>query len=187
MSWNAKLIEKLLLTLTMADPEWFTLKGKPVIYTRAFVELYNWRNHKQVHEIYEIIKLEKMRASIAENLRNLGAYWMMKILSILHSAHVVPRDQDKFVFYINNYIDWNYFNQLYDLDWIEKVIKNTDLVARKLGPALTRATNERVEVAKKKRRKREKMIERLKIEAMDARRQRAKRGISLSSKKEENY
>ena len=44
----------------MADPESFTLKGKPVTYTGAFVELYNWSNCGQVHKIYEIIELEKM-------------------------------------------------------------------------------------------------------------------------------
>ena len=39
--WNGKLIRKLLLTVTVTDPEWFTPKGKPVTYTGAFVELYN--------------------------------------------------------------------------------------------------------------------------------------------------
>ncbi len=39
--WNGKLIGKLLLTVTMADPEQFTPKGKPVTYTGALVELYN--------------------------------------------------------------------------------------------------------------------------------------------------
>ncbi len=39
MTWNDKLIGKLLLIVTMADPERFTLKGKPVTYTGVFVEL----------------------------------------------------------------------------------------------------------------------------------------------------
>ena len=29
---------------------------------------------------------------------------------------MVPRDQDKFVFYVNNHINWDQFNKLYDLD-----------------------------------------------------------------------
>ncbi len=41
MSWNSKLIERLLLIVTVADLKRFTLKGKPVIYTKAFVEVYN--------------------------------------------------------------------------------------------------------------------------------------------------
>ena len=89
----------------MADPERFTLKGKSVIYTGAFIKLYNWRNCGQVHEIYEMIKLDKICVSTIENPYNLSAYQMIEISSILRSAHVVPRDQDKFVFYINNYIN----------------------------------------------------------------------------------
>ena len=115
-SWNSKLIGRLLLTMTVTDPKQLTPKAKPVTYTRAFVELYNWSNSWQIHEIHRIIKLEKMHASTAENLCNLGAYWIIEISSVLHSAHVIPRNQDKFVFYVNNYIDWGQFNQLYDLD-----------------------------------------------------------------------
>ena len=57
-----------------------------------------------------------MRASTTENPRNLGAHWIIEILLVLYNTHVVPRDQDKFLFYINNYIDWDQFNELYDLD-----------------------------------------------------------------------
>ena len=39
--WNSKLIERLLLTVTMADPERFIPKDKPITYIGALVELYN--------------------------------------------------------------------------------------------------------------------------------------------------
>ena len=52
------------------------------------------------------------------------------------------------MFYVNNYIDWNQFNQLYNLDWMEKSIQNADVVTCKLGPALIRAINHKLEVAK---------------------------------------
>ena len=35
-----KTIEKLLLIVTVADPEQFMAKAKPITYTGAFVELY---------------------------------------------------------------------------------------------------------------------------------------------------
>lgn len=130
--WNGKLIGRLLLTVSMADLKRFTLKGKPVTYTGAFVELYNWRNRGQVHEIHGMIELEKMRALTAENPRNLGTHRIIEISLVLRTAHVVPRDQDMFMFYDNKHIDWDQFNQLYDPDWIEKGIRNADTVARKL-------------------------------------------------------
>ena len=98
---------------------------------------------------------------------------------------MLPKDQDKFVFYVNNYIDWDQFNQLYDLNWMKKGIKNVDAVARKLGPALTRAINDRLEAAKEERQKREEMIEKGKTKAMTAKWRRARGGISLSNKEED--
>lgn len=83
----------------------FTLKSKPVIYTGTFVELYNRMNHGQVHKIYGIIGLERMCASTIENHRNLSTHHMIEISLVLYSAYIVPKDQDKFVFYINYYID----------------------------------------------------------------------------------
>lgn len=185
--WNSKLIERLLLIMTVANPEQFTSKGKPVTYTEAFVEFYNWRNDGQVHEMHGMIKFEKMYALTVKNPHNLGTHWIIQISSILYSAHVVFRNQNKFVFYINNYIDWNKFNQLYDLNLMEKDVRNADAIARKLGLILIRANNHKLEVAKDERRKREEIVERRTTEAMATKCRRNRGGIGLSSKKEENY
>lgn len=57
----------------------------------------------------------------------------------------------------------------------------------KLRPVLTRATNNRLKVAKKKRRKRENIIEKRKIKDMAAKQRRARGKIGLSSEeKDEN-
>ncbi len=82
-----------------------------------------------------------MHTLIAENPCNLGAYQIVEIALILCNVYVVPRDQDKVVFYVNNYINWDLFNPLYDLNSMEKGIRNVDAIARKLGPASTRITN----------------------------------------------
>ena len=103
--WNGKQIGKLLLIVTVADPEWFTAKGKPIIYTRTFVELYKWRNYRQVHEIHGMVGLDKWHAPTAENPCNLSAHCIIELSSVLRSAHVVSRDQDRMFFYISNYID----------------------------------------------------------------------------------
>ena len=95
----------MLLTVTVANPEQFTPKGKPVIYTGALVELYNWKNLGQVYEIYEMVEFEKIRALIAKNPCNLGICWIIEIFLVLRSTEVIPRDQNKIVFYVNNYID----------------------------------------------------------------------------------
>ena len=69
--------------MTIADLEQFILKSKPVIYTRAFVQLYNWKNHEQVHEIYTMIELKKMYALTVKNHYNLSAHWIIEMLLVL--------------------------------------------------------------------------------------------------------
>ena len=64
---------------------------------------------------------------------------------------------------------------------MKKGIKNADIVAGKLRRALIRATNDRLEVVREKRRKKEEIMEKQKAEAMAEKRYRARRGISLSS------
>lgn len=54
------------------------------------------------------------------------------------------------MFYVNNYIDWNWFNRLYIFNWLKKDIKNIDAVARKLKPASTKVINFRKKEVKKK-------------------------------------
>ncbi len=174
--WNGKQIGKLLLIVTIADPERFTDKGKSITYIGAFVELYNWRNRGQVHEIHGMVELEKMRGSTAKHPRNLGAHCIVEISSILRGAHVVPRDQERIVFYVNNYINWDQLNQLYAPDWLEKDVRNADTVARKLIPALTKATDLRREKARQK----QEVVDRRKAEAIAEKRRRDRGESSLS-------
>ncbi len=74
------------------------------------MKLYKWRNRRQVHQIHGMFELDKWYTSIAENPRNLSAHCIIEISLVLHSAHVVPRNQDRMVFYVNNYINKDEFN-----------------------------------------------------------------------------
>ena len=58
-------------------------------------------------------------------------------------------------------------------------------VARKLGQASTKAINDRLEVAREERQKREEIMERRKAKAMAAKWRRAIKRISLSSEKDD--
>lgn len=49
-----------------------------------------------------MIELKKMRASTAKNFRSFSAH---QIIEISYSAYIISKDQDKFVFFMNNHID----------------------------------------------------------------------------------
>lgn len=42
---------------------------------------------------------------IVKNPRNLDAYQIIKISLVLYNNYIILKDQEKFVFYINNFIN----------------------------------------------------------------------------------
>lgn len=60
------------------------------------------------------------------------------------------------MFYANKYLNWNQFNQLYNLNWVEKTIKIIDIFAYKLKLTLIGAINDRLKVVKEKMQKKKK-------------------------------
>lgn len=74
-----------------------------------------------------MVELEKWRFLTAKYSYNLGIYQILKILTILYNANIVTRDQNRNVFYVNNYIDWDKFNQLYTPDRIKKQKENAKI------------------------------------------------------------
>lgn len=70
---------------------------------------------------------------------------------------------------------------------MKKDIQNANAIASKLGLVLIKIINYRLEKAKKEKQKREKIIEKRKIEAMAAKYCRARVRISSSSADKENY
>lgn len=123
-----------------------------------------------------MINLKKMCILTAKNLCNLDTYQIIEILLLLRNAYIVPRNQNKFMFYINKYIDSDQLNQLYDLDQIKKNIKNIDAIACKLGLTLIRATNNKLEVTREERQKKEEIKKKQKVKAMVAKQRKDKEG-----------
>ncbi len=44
---------------------------------------------------------------ITKNPRNLDTHQIIEISLVLRNTHIVFKNQDKIVFYINNYINWD--------------------------------------------------------------------------------
>lgn len=99
---------------------------------------------------------------------------------------MVSRNEDKFVFQVNNYINQNQLNELNDSNQIKNAIKYTDIIAYKLRPVLIRVINHKLEFIKEMRYTSNKMMERWKSKVMTAKYQKARGEISLFSEKEED-
>ena len=119
---KGKCIGKLRLVFTIVDTEYSTQRIRPIKYSGVLVELLKLRNSGRYHDIHGMIELEKWpEPNERVRTRTLGANRIYKMSSIHRSAHVVPANfEGGTTFLLNNYIDWNQFNELYDDDWMAK-------------------------------------------------------------------
>lgn len=62
---------------------------------------------------------------------------------------------------------------------MKKDIKNVDVVTCKLGPALTRISNHRLDVTSEEKQKREKIVEKWKTKVMATKRHKTKTCLNL--------
>lgn len=74
---------------------------------------------------------------------------------------------------------------MYNSNWIKKSIRNTNAIAYILKLALIRVINNRLEVAKEERQKKEKIKKKQKTEAMAAKRYKVRKEMSSFSKKKD--
>lgn len=58
-----------------------------------------------MHKIPKMIELKNWRTLIAQNLCIFNTHCIFEISLVLRNAHVVLKNQEKIVFYINNYIN----------------------------------------------------------------------------------
>lgn len=84
------------------------------MYTKAYIEIYNWHYKELVYETHRIVELEKYSILTAINFLNLGRQQFYNICKVLQCTHVVSKDAESYTSLFNNYDDWDQFNQLYD-------------------------------------------------------------------------
>ena len=114
--------------VTVVDDSQRDSKGAPVQYTGALINLLRLRNNEQVHSVHGMVEVEDWPEVRTQNPRNIGHRCFFNMSTVLRSAHIIPTDNTS-VYYINNYVDWDQYNIIFDPDFLTNGIRDTDRIA----------------------------------------------------------
>ena len=114
---EGKMVGQLQLIITVADPERKNEQGNCVKYSGALIELLRFRNSGAINHRHGMVEVETWLRDDVLNPRGIGARRIYQMSTILRSAHLVPTGLHDGVHYINNYIDWDTYNTVYDPDF----------------------------------------------------------------------
>ena len=114
--------------VTVVDDSRRDSKGAPVQYTGVFVDLLRLRNNGQVHSVHGMVEVEDWPQVRTQNPRNIGHRCFFDMSTILRSAHIIPTNNTG-IYYVNNYVDWDQYNTIFDPEFLTNGIRDADRIA----------------------------------------------------------
>jgi hypothetical protein len=114
--------------VTIIDHQRRDTNGTAVQYTGALIDILRFRYHGNVHSIHGMIEAEDWAQTSSRKPRNIGYRCFFDMSMILRSAHVVPSGNGG-TYYINNYVDWDQYNTIFDPEFLANGIREADQIA----------------------------------------------------------
>lgn len=131
--WEGRMVGQLQLLFTVQDESQRNAREDHPYYTRAMVELFQWKDHGNIHPTHGMVEVERWRDPTSLNPRILTNRKVILLPNIVRSAHVVPAGPNPTFWYINNYIDWDQFNTLYNPEFLSIGTRVADKIATSYG------------------------------------------------------
>ena len=75
-----------------------------------------------------MVEVEDWPQVRTQNPRNIGHQYFFDMSTILRSAHIIPTDNIG-LYYINNYVDWDQYNTIFDPEFLTNGIRDADRIA----------------------------------------------------------
>ncbi len=125
---NDRLMRQLQIIITVHDSLRQNDNEKSVQYSRALIELLKLKNNEVLDALHDMIEVEQWSKNTVKKSRYLECRWFYNMSTILRSAHLISTESKKF-FYVNNYIDWDTFNILYEESFLKKKVRKMNELA----------------------------------------------------------
>ncbi len=118
-SLNDKIFNHLNLIVTVLNHKRLN-SNKSNIYTEILIKHLRKWYQELLHEIHDMIEMKNWSINLIRNSWKLKAHWFYWLMNVIQSAHVMFMNENMNIYYVNNYIDWDQYNTLYDEDFLKK-------------------------------------------------------------------
>jgi hypothetical protein len=129
---GGKRVSQLQAIMTIIDHERHDTNGIAVQYTGALIDLLLFKHYGNVHSVHGMIEAEDWPQTTSCKPRSIGHHCFFDMSMILQSAHVIPSGSSG-MYYINNYMDWDQYNTIFDSEFLANGIQEADRIAKQFG------------------------------------------------------
>ena len=118
MKSSEKCVEQVQIIIIILDYQRLNFKKWSQRYTETLFKLKHWINKKATHSVHDMHEVKNFSSNTFQNSRLLNSCHFYDLLHIIRSAHLVSANQMHIRFYVNNFIDWNQYNTVYDSNFM---------------------------------------------------------------------
>jgi hypothetical protein len=120
---NGQRIGQLQALITVFDLQNKNKNGRYTAYCGALIDIFRLKNKGEPHNIHGMVEIIAPQAELLGKGRNLTYRRFYTLQTILRSAHIIPvstASNESKEYYVNNYIDWDQYQILYEDEWMTK-------------------------------------------------------------------
>ncbi len=118
-SLNEKILNHLNLIVIILNHKRLN-SNKSSVYTEVLIKRLRKRHQELSHEIHDMIKMKNWSINLIRNSQKLETHRFYWLTNVIQSTHVMLMNENMNIYYVNNYIDWDQYNTLYDEDFLKK-------------------------------------------------------------------
>ncbi len=118
MKSSERCVEQVQIIIIVLNHQRLNFKKRSQRYTEALFKLKRWINKEVTHSMHDMHEVKNFSSNTSQNSRLLDFRHFYNLLHIIRSAHLVSANQMCIKFYVNNFINWNQYNTVYDLNFM---------------------------------------------------------------------
>lgn len=125
------MIDYFQLIISIYDHKQLNDKSKCRVYIDALIALHRLKNNEKVNKIHEMFEVKSVSITMTKQSRELHNHCFFEMHDILRSAHIILIEREKH-YYVNNFVDWNQYNTIYNSEFMTKDIRIADKFAKQI-------------------------------------------------------
>ena len=95
-------------------------------YIKAFIERLNWIVDEKLNIIYDMFEARVSSKNKSKKLKKLNHRRFYDLCNIIRNVHLISTNQSCTRFFVNNFLDWDQYNTIFDSKFIRNEIRYAD-------------------------------------------------------------
>ena len=119
-------MKRLKFMIFVFDHEQIKVDERSRQYTKIFIKKLNWIINEKSNIIHDMFEIRISSKNKSKKFKKLNHHCFYDLCIIIRNVHFILTNQFCTKFFVNNFIDWNQYNTIFDFEFFKNEIRYVD-------------------------------------------------------------